>query len=367
MTNSSVSGSELVSAIRRWAGELGFDQTGITGVDLSADEQRLLAWLRDGRHGEMQWMERHGVRRSRPGELIPGTVSVISMRMDYWPASAHDAAAVLAQPELGYVSRYALGRDYHKLLRTRVQRLADRIEAAVGAFNYRCFSDSAPVMEKPLARNAGLGWIGKHTNLINRRAGSWFFLAEMYTDLPLAPDPPTLTEHCGTCFVRQWVTAFTAATTASSYAHGIALLSQHAHPISSRARHSMRRGSASCSRWTLTLLNDALPAARFAASATNALCVTLPSRWAMRPHQPRCGRHCPCGSTTRRLWCASMSIGRSHSISSVARVDYPCAAPVRADARDDGAKDAHRIRWQLTVYHFRGPDLALCRPQSSSP
>jgi epoxyqueuosine reductase len=199
MSESTPHGPELVSAIRRWASELGFDQTGITGVDLSVDEQRLLAWLEQGRHGEMQWMARHGVRRARPAELIGGTVSVISVRMDYWPAKARDAEQVLAQPELGYVSRYAVGRDYHKLLRTRVQRLADRIETAVGAFNYRCFSDSAPVLEKPLARNAGLGWIGKHTNLINRNAGSWFFLAEMYTDLPLPPDLPVSVEHCGTC------------------------------------------------------------------------------------------------------------------------------------------------------------------------
>ena len=199
MSEYSLQGPELTSSIRLWASELGFDQTGITGVDLSADEQRLLAWLQQGRHGEMQWMERHGTRRARPQELIPGTVSVISVRMDYWPANAADADAVLAQPDLGYVSRYALGRDYHKLLRTRVQRLADRIESAIGAFNYRCFSDSAPVMEKPLARNAGLGWIGKHTNLINRNAGSWFFLAEMYTDLPLSADPAVTVGHCGTC------------------------------------------------------------------------------------------------------------------------------------------------------------------------
>ncbi|MFT5175905.1 MAG: epoxyqueuosine reductase [Gammaproteobacteria bacterium] len=199
MSEYSLQGPELTSSIRLWASELGFDQTGITGVDLSADEQRLLAWLQQGRHGEMQWMERHGVRRARPPELIAGTVSVISVRMDYWPANAADADAVLAQPDLGYISRYALGRDYHKLLRTRVQRLADRIESAIGTFNYRCFSDSAPVMEKPLARNAGLGWIGKHTNLINRNAGSWFFLAEMYTDLPLPADAAVTVEHCGTC------------------------------------------------------------------------------------------------------------------------------------------------------------------------
>ena len=199
MSNPSVSEPGLADAIRGWASELGFEQTGITGVDLSADEQRLLAWLGQGRHGEMQWMARHGVRRTRPQELIPGTVSVISVRMDYWPATARDADSVLEQPELGYVSRYALGRDYHKLLRTRLQRLADRMQEEIGAFNYRCFSDSAPVLEKPLARNAGLGWIGKHTNLINRGAGSWFFLAEMYTDLPLPADPPMVSDHCGSC------------------------------------------------------------------------------------------------------------------------------------------------------------------------
>lgn len=137
MNDPSVSGPELSDAIRRWAGELGFDQTGITGVDLSADEQRLLSWLQQGRHGDMQWMARHGVRRARPNELIPGTVSVISMRMDYWPAKASEPAAVLAQRELAYVSRYALGRDYHKLLRTRVQRLASRIEEAVGTSTLR--------------------------------------------------------------------------------------------------------------------------------------------------------------------------------------------------------------------------------------
>lgn len=190
---------ELVNDIRQWAADLGFNQVGITGIELAPDEQRLLAWLQNGRHGEMQWMARHGVRRSRPAELVPGTVSVISARMDYWPGAAQDAQQVLEQGELGFISRYALGRDYHKLMRTRMQRLADRIEESVGEFNYRCFTDSAPVLEKPLARNAGLGWIGKHTNLINRNAGSWFFLAEMYTDLALPEDPPMTDEHCGTC------------------------------------------------------------------------------------------------------------------------------------------------------------------------
>jgi epoxyqueuosine reductase len=189
----------LRDAIGRWGRELGFQQLGVTGVQLAEDERRLLAWLAEGCHGEMAWMARHGTRRSRPAALVPGTVSVISVRMDYWPGEAAAADEVLDAAGLAYVSRYALGRDYHKVMRNRMQRLANRIEAEVGPFTYRCFSDSAPVLEKPLARNAGLGWIGKHTNLINRRAGSWFFLAEMYTDLALPPDPPQTRDHCGRC------------------------------------------------------------------------------------------------------------------------------------------------------------------------
>jgi epoxyqueuosine reductase len=146
----------------------------------------------------MAWMARHGRRRTRPAALVPGTRSVISARMDYLPPGTADAWSVLRDPTRAYVSRYALGRDYHKVLRRRLQRLADRIAEAVGPFGHRVFVDSAPVLEKPLARNAGLGWIGKHTNLINRRAGSWFFLGELYTDLPLPPDRAE-DEHCGTC------------------------------------------------------------------------------------------------------------------------------------------------------------------------
>jgi epoxyqueuosine reductase len=146
----------------------------------------------------MEYMARHGTRRSRPDELVPGTISVISARMDYWPADAADAWEQLDDPSRGYISRYALGRDYHKLLRARLQALADRISSAVGPFGYRAFTDSAPVLEKALAREAGLGWIGKHTNLINPRAGSYFFLGELYTDLPLPADAAA-SDHCGTC------------------------------------------------------------------------------------------------------------------------------------------------------------------------
>ncbi|MFN2308798.1 MAG: tRNA epoxyqueuosine(34) reductase QueG [Gammaproteobacteria bacterium] len=188
----------LARDIKAWGRDLGFSAVGIGDIDLAADEAHLLNWLADGRHGEMDYMARHGTRRSRPADLVPGTQRVISLRMDYWPPQTHAADAVLADATLGYVSRYALGRDYHKLLRQRLQRLAERIAAAIGPFGYRAFTDSAPVLEKALAQQAGLGWIGKHTNLIEKASGSWFFLGELYTDLPLPVDPPAV-NHCGTC------------------------------------------------------------------------------------------------------------------------------------------------------------------------
>ncbi len=189
----------LAAAIKDWGAELGFQQIGITGIDLAADEARLNAWLARHYHGEMGWLAQHGTRRSRPAELVPNTLSVVCARLDYLPEAQADAERQLADPDAAYVSRYAVGRDYHKLLRKRLQKLATRIEASVGPFGYRVFTDSAPVLEKPLARDAGLGWIGKHTNLINRHDGSWFFLGEIYTDLPLPPDPPATQDHCGSC------------------------------------------------------------------------------------------------------------------------------------------------------------------------
>src|SRR5512135_1924631 len=188
----------LASDIKRWGADCGFQRVGISAVDLGADEVYLMNWLAAGRHGAMAYMSRHGVKRSRPDQLLAGTLRIVSVRMDYDPPGARDAWEVLDEPELGYVSRYALGRDYHKVLRSRLQRLADRIAERVGPFGYRAFVDSAPVLEKALARNAGLGWIGKHTNLLSRDAGSWFFLGELYTDLPL-PIDSAATEHCGTC------------------------------------------------------------------------------------------------------------------------------------------------------------------------
>src|SRR5690606_3952459 len=190
--------SLLAEEIRGWARELGFQQAGFSRRPLDVAEARLDAWLAAGMHGEMEWMQRHGTRRTRPAELQPGTVTVISVRMDYFRDDQERARALLDHDSRAYVSRYALGRDYHKLMRNRLQKLADRIARAVGAFGYRAFVDSAPVMEKPLAENAGLGWIGKHTNLINRDAGSWFFLGELYTDLDLPADEPEIS-HCGSC------------------------------------------------------------------------------------------------------------------------------------------------------------------------
>jgi epoxyqueuosine reductase len=188
----------LANDIKTWSAELGFAAAGIAGIDLSADESHFLDWLTRGFHGEMHYMQRHGTRRSRPADLLPGTVSCISVRMDYWPRDAAAAADVLADPNAAYVSRYALGRDYHKVMRQRLQKLAERIEAAVGPFGHRVFTDSAPVLEKALARDAGLGWIGKHTNLIDRSSGSYFFLGEIYVDLALPPSE-SASAHCGSC------------------------------------------------------------------------------------------------------------------------------------------------------------------------
>ena len=186
----------LAQQIRQWGNALGFQHVGISHIDLSAAEAGLKQWLAAGHHGEMAYMAQHGTKRSRPTELVPGTLSIISARMDYLPPAA-EPMDVLADTSLGYIARYALGRDYHKLIRARLQKLATRIEAVAGPYGYRVFSDSAPVLEKPIAAQAGLGWAGKHSNLLTRD-GSWFFLGEIYTDLPLPPDA-AITAHCGRC------------------------------------------------------------------------------------------------------------------------------------------------------------------------
>jgi epoxyqueuosine reductase len=188
----------LKQQLQAAARALGFGALGVADVHIPQDEQHLVSWLDAGYHGEMHYMHRHGTRRSRPGELVPGTVRVVSVRMDYWPGAAHAAQAVLDDPGLAYISRYALGRDYHKVLRGALATLARQLAARIGPFGYRVCVDSAPVLERAHARDAGLGWIGKHTNLIAREAGSFFFLGEILTDLPLPLDEPA-SAHCGTC------------------------------------------------------------------------------------------------------------------------------------------------------------------------
>jgi epoxyqueuosine reductase len=193
---------KLAADISRWGQELGFQKLGISDTQLDKAEAHLLNWLQEGRHGRMDYMAKHGTKRSRPAELEPGTISVISARLDYLPPNSADPETILADPRKAYISRYALGRDYHKLIRTRMQKLATHIEQAIGPFGYRVFTDSAPVLEKALAEKAGLGWIGKHTNLLAEQTGSWFFLGEIYTDLPLPTSLPadtTASNHCGTC------------------------------------------------------------------------------------------------------------------------------------------------------------------------
>ena len=189
----------IQSQLDQWAQELGFQQVGITGVDLNEHEGYLQKWLDAGYQGDMHYMTRHGLTRARPADLIPGTCTVLTLRMDYLPEAAADPEVVLGQNDQAYISRYALGRDYHKLMRQRLARLAKRIEAELGAGQYRAFVDSAPVLERALAEQSGLGWIAKNTMLINERAGSWFFLGEIYTDIPFTHDPPKAVKHCGSC------------------------------------------------------------------------------------------------------------------------------------------------------------------------
>ncbi len=192
-----------MAEIRAWARELGFSQIGVTGVDLSAAEPGLLAWLSNGFHGEMAYMANHGLKRARPAELVPGTVSVITARMDYLPAATPPEWQTieferLQRPGEGVISLYARGRDYHKVLRARLQKLSERLAARVGPLGHRVFTDSAPVLEAELAARSGQGWRGKHTLVLSREAGSMFFLGEIYLDLALPPSEP-VTMHCGSC------------------------------------------------------------------------------------------------------------------------------------------------------------------------
>ena len=189
--------TELARDIKQWAKELGFQETAITDVDLSEYEHLLESWIANSYHGVMDYMARNHEKRCHPDQLVPGTIRVICVRMDY-ALDRENSFSALQEQDKAYISRYARGRDYHKLIRKRLQRLADRIEDVVGEFGFRAFVDSAPVLERALAEKSGLGWIGKNTMLINKEAGSWFFLGELFTDLPL-PVEKSASDHCGSC------------------------------------------------------------------------------------------------------------------------------------------------------------------------
>ncbi|MCW5589476.1 MAG: tRNA epoxyqueuosine(34) reductase QueG [Legionellales bacterium] len=195
--NQSIDYAQLSNHIKLWGRELGFQQIGISDTDLTQASEFLQQWLGKQYHGEMQYLQRHASLRAQPQQLIPNTQSVICVRLNYLPPNV-ELFSLLKKRDHAYLSRYALGRDYHKLIRKRLTQLALKIKTEIGDFQYRAFADSAPVMEKPLAVKAGLGWMGKHTNLLHREAGSWFFLGTLYTDLPLPADKP-LESHCGKC------------------------------------------------------------------------------------------------------------------------------------------------------------------------
>ena len=197
MTTPAINYQELTQQIKTWGQELGFSQVGICDVDLSAHEAALSRWLENNYHGNMDYMARHGLMRARAKELVEGTLSVISVRMDYLPTDAK-FARILKNRNHAYISRYALGRDYHKLMRKRLKQLGEKIQDHCEIFNYRPFVDSAPILERPLAEKAGLGWVGKHSLLINKQAGSWFFIGELLVDLPLLPDKKPEND-CGSC------------------------------------------------------------------------------------------------------------------------------------------------------------------------
>lgn len=193
----SIDYNALALQIKQWGKELGFQHVGICDVDLSQHEAQLQRWLDAGYHGDMDWMARHGMMRARPHELLPGTVRVISVRMNYLPPNA-EFAQTLKNPDKAYISRYSLGRDYHKLIRNRLKKLGQNIEQVVGQFGHRPFVDSAPILERPLAEKSGLGWTGKHSLILSQEAGSWFFLGELLIDLPLPADTAE-TNQCGKC------------------------------------------------------------------------------------------------------------------------------------------------------------------------
>ena len=362
-------GVAFVARMRQWAAELGFDALGVGGVDLSDAEPGLAAWLEAGFHGGMDYMARHGMKRARAQELLPGTVSVISVRMNYWPDAA-PARDVLADTRRAYVSRYALGRDYHKVVRARLQKLADRIAQEV-PHQYRVFTDSAPVLEVEHASRKGLGWRGKHTLLLDRAVGSWFFLGEIFTDLPLPADAP-VEPHCGRCtacidacptqaivapFVvdaRRCISYLTIELDGAIPEDLRRLMGnriygcddcQLACPWNRFARlasepdfapgmASIAPAWSSSSRGARPSLQSAPQAVRSIASVMSAGCATLRLRWVMRRPQPRCVRRCARVRSTTARWCANMWHGRWRDTLRPlqARIRAPQAGPSRQES-----------------------------------
>lgn len=197
LKSTTINYQELAEKIKLWGKELGFAQVGISDINLKAHEAPLKKWLANNYHGEMEYMAKHGLMRAKPEELLPGTIRVISARMNYLPPEAK-FAKILKKPQHAFISRYALGRDYHKLVRKRLKQLGEKISQHCENFNYRPFVDSAPILERPLAEKAGLGWVGKHSLIINKDAGSWFFLGELLVNIPLPCDNKS-ENNCGAC------------------------------------------------------------------------------------------------------------------------------------------------------------------------
>ena len=334
----------LAREVKTLARDLGFTDVGIAGVDLPEDEARLLAWLEAGHHGSLHYMERFGAQRARPAELKPGTLRVISVRLDYYPSTAADPGEVLEDATLGYVSRYALGRDYHRLMRNRLQDLAEALTAKLGAFGHRVFVDSGPVMEKPLARNAGLGWIGKHTNLLSREAGSWFFLGELFVALALPVDSAP-EDHCGSCTAclhacptgaiiapyqldaRRCLSYLTIENEGSIPEEFRTALGNRTNTHASRARPPSNPGMGlmprawwTCLRGPKSSFWNAWPAAPSGASATNAGCAISPWLWGMHRPQPLWCRPCKHGAARQRRCCRSISTGRSAATQRLERI-----------------------------------------------
>jgi len=337
----------LAATIKSWGRELGFQAVGIADTDLSAVEPRLAAWLASGFAGELDYMRKHGAKRTRPASLVPGTLRIISARMDYRPDAA-DSQGILEDGSKAFVARYALGRDYHKVLRARLRRLSKKIAGEIGEFGYRVFTDSAPVMEVELARKAGLGWRGKHTLLIAREAGSFFFLGDIYTDLPLPLDAP-VDEHCGSCTkcldicpthaivapyvvdARRCISYLTielkgsipvelrplignrvfGATIASSFARGIATRSSRRRRISRCATDWTAPSLSTSSCGPKTNFDSACPAARSTGSATSAGCAISQSDSATLQGASACSRRCVRERRILRHSCASTLHGRS--------------------------------------------------------